>query len=373
MDNKSIGLVKTQYFTFERDSFLELECGEKLESVTLAYETYGKLDSSKTNAILICHALSGDANAAGYHDEKEDKPGWWDNMVGPGKGIDTNKYFVICSNVIGGCQGSTGPYSINPKTNIPYAMDFPVVTIEDMVNAQKKLIDFLGIERLHSVVGGSMGGMQALQWSISYPDNVESVIALATTARHSAQTIAFDEVGRQAILSDPNWNNGNYYGKDIPHRGLAVARMIGHITYLSEKAMHEKFGRRLQDKAQLDYDFSAEFQVESYLRYKGGAFTKRFDPNSYLYITKALDYFDLAQKYGSLIKAFEFVRSKYLFIAYSADWLYPPSQTKETVNALRANIKDVTFFEINSSYGHDAFLIEDEKSAPIISDFLRNV
>lgn len=367
----SVGIVETKYYTFaEPPHEMELESGRKLGPITLAYETYGELSPTKDNAILIAHALSGDAHVAGYHSPDDEKPGWWDIMVGPGKAFDTEKYFVICSNVIGGCKGSTGPSSINPNTGRPYGLQFPVVTIKDMVNAQKALIDHLGIERLLCVAGGSMGGMQVLQWTVSYPHAVRLAIPIATTARLSAQAIAFDEVGRQAIMSDPDWMGGDYYGKTIPHRGLAIARMIGHITYLSDKSMHQKFARRLQEKEEYGYDFVTDFQVESYLRYKGDSFVKRFDANSYLYITKAMDYFDLAQGYGSLKQAFAGVKAKFLVISFSSDWLFPSYQSKEIVTALRQNDIDAIYTEIQTDYGHDAFLLESEQLSNLISNFL---
>jgi len=369
----SVGIVETKYYTFaEPPHEMELECGRKLGPITLAYETYGELNPSKDNAVLIAHALSGDAHVAGYHSPDDEKPGWWDIMVGPGKAFDTEKYFVICSNVIGGCKGSTGPSSINPNTGRPYGLQFPVVTIRDMVNAQKALIDHLGIERLLCVAGGSMGGMQVLQWTVSYPHAVRLAIPIATTARLSAQAIAFDEVGRQAIMSDPDWMSGDYYGKTIPHRGLAIARMIGHITYLSDKSMHQKFARRLQEKEEYGYDFVTDFQVESYLRYKGDSFVKRFDANSYLYITKAMDYFDLAQGYGSLKQAFAGVKAKFLVISFSSDWLFPSYQSKEIVTALRQNDIDAIYTEIQTDYGHDAFLLESEQLTNLISNFLEH-
>ncbi|HXK65536.1 MAG TPA: homoserine O-acetyltransferase, partial [Spirochaetota bacterium] len=284
----SVGIVQTQYYTFaEPPDEMVLASGKKLGPITLAYETYGTLNESKSNAILILHALSGSAHAAGYHTEADAYPGWWDHYIGPDKAFDTSKYFVICSNVIGGCSGSTGPSSVNPHTGKEYALDFPIVTIQDMVNAQRHLLDYLGIEKLLAVAGGSMGGMQALQWSISYPDRVQSVIAIATAASLSAQGIAFHEVGRQAIMRDPNWNNGDYYHATSPSNGLSLARMIGHITYLSEKLMHEKFGRRLQQADIFKFQFDLEFEVESYLHHKGNDFVQRFDANSYLYLTKA--------------------------------------------------------------------------------------
>jgi len=287
----SVGNTKTQYYTFENHERFNLESGEKLEQVTLAYETYGKLNPQKSNAILVLHAFSGNAHAAGFR--KQDKhPGWWDVMIGPGKAFDTEKYFVICSNVISGCNGSTGPSSINPKTGKPYATDFPVVTIKDMVDAQHILVDHLGVEKLHTVVGGSMGGMQVLQWMVSYPEKILSAIPIATTLKHSPQQIAFNEVGRQAIMADPNWNKGNYYSSSPPIRGLAVARMVGHVTYMSDVSMADKFGRRLKD-SEKRFKFGTDFEVEGYLQYRGDRFVKRFDANSYLYITKAMDYFNL--------------------------------------------------------------------------------
>jgi len=364
--------VETQYYTFaSHPNELELENGEKLGPITLAYETYGELNREKSNAILIFHALSGDAHVAGYH-KGDRKPGWWDNMVGPGKAFDTNKYFVICSNVIGGCKGSTGLSSINPATGRPYGLNFPVVTIKDMVNAQRYLIDYLGIEKLLCVAGGSMGGMQVLQWTVSCPERVRSAIPIATASRNKAMQIAFNEVGRQAIMSDPNWNKGDYYDKTPPNTGLAIARMVGHITYLSEASMEQKFGRRLREKEKYGYDFSIDFEVESYLHYQGLSFTHRFDANSYLYITKAIDYFDLSNGYGSLFEAFSnSTHIKFLVISFSSDWLYPPSQSKEIIRALDANGIDVTYREIESSYGHDAFLLEAEEQTRIISSFLK--
>lgn len=372
---RSVGIVKTHYFTFaEPPDEFKLESGEKLGPITLAYETYGHLNETRDNAILITHALSGDAHVAGYHTEKDRKPGWWDYMVGHGRPFDTDKYFVICSNVIGGCKGSTGPMSINPRTGKPYNLDFPVVTIGDMVKAQKNLIDGLGIPKLLTVVGGSMGGMQVLEWAIEYPQRLASVIPIATTSRQNAQTIAFDEVGRQAIYADANWCNGDYLlqGK-IPAKGLSVARMLAHITYLSEESMHQKFGRRLREKEHYGYDFSTDFEVESYLKYQGERFIKRFDANTYLYITKAIDYFDLESDYGSLQNAFKNVEAKFLIISFSSDWLYTTAQLKEIVMALKVNRKNVTFCEIPSSYGHDAFLIENHDMMKMISDFLAHV
>ncbi|HSB17082.1 MAG TPA: homoserine O-acetyltransferase [Bryobacteraceae bacterium] len=359
-------IVETQRVRFDSVS---LDCGAALAPVDVAYETYGQLNAAKSNAILIVHALTGDAHAAGVgHDAG--KPGWWDSMVGPGKAFDTDKYFVICSNVLGGCQGTTGPASINPVTGCPYAMSFPVITIGDMVRVQKMLVDHLGIERLLSVSGGSMGGMQALQWTVAYPDSVVSAIPIASTARHSAQQIAFNEVGRQAIMSDPDWNQGDYYGKKPPARGLAVARMVGHITYMSDESMREKFGRRLRNKDAYGFDFEIDFEVESYLRYRGSRFVDRFDANSYLFITKAMDYFDLANGTVSLGPVMETTSARFLVISFTSDWLYPSYQSQEIVNALRSRNRDVAYCELPSNYGHDAFLVDVAEQTEIIRGFL---
>lgn len=369
----SIGIVETKYFTFaESPHPMELECGREFGPITLAYETYGELNAAKDNAILVTHALTGDAHAAGFNSPDEDKPGWWDSMIGPGKGFDTDKYFVICSNVLGGCKGSTGPASINPATGRQYRLEFPVVTIRDMVDAQKHLIDHLGIDRLLCVAGGSMGGMQALQWAVRYPEMVRLVIPIATTSKLSPQAIAFDEVGRQAIMSDPEWMGGDYYGSSSPDKGLGIARMIGHITYLSDKSMHQKFSRKLQNKAEYGYDFVTDFAVESYLHYKGDTFVKRFDANSYLYITKAMDYFDLSQPYDSLKQAFAGVKSKFLVISFSSDWLFPSYQSREIASALRKNSAEVIYMEIESDGGHDAFLLEVEQQTRLIGNFLKH-
>jgi homoserine O-acetyltransferase len=370
----SVGIVERQYFTFAEDSPMPLDSGETLGPITLAYETYGRLNPDRSNAIMIVHALSGDSHAAGYYQEMGHKPGWWDDCIGPGKAFDTNKYFIICSNVIGGCQGSTGPGSINPKTGQPYGLTFPVITIGDMVRAQRHLIDHLGIDKLLAVAGGSMGGMQVLQWMVSYPHRVRAVLPLATTARHSPMLIAFGEVGRQAIYADPNWNGGDYYRGTPPNAGLAVARMVGHITYLSEESMQQKFSRRLQSRERYGYDFETDFAVESYLRYNGSLFTERFDANTYLYVTKAMDYFDLSNGHGSLAKAFE--KSAHitaLVVSFTSDWLYPTYHSKEMVSALTAVGADVTYCNLQSSWGHDAFLLEVETMTNLISDFVGRV
>jgi homoserine O-acetyltransferase len=333
---------------------LELDCGVTLAPVDVAYETYGVLNAAKTNAILVLHAFSGDAHAAG-------QGGWWNNMIGPGKGFDTDQYHVICANVLGGCRGTTGPGSINPDTGCPWAMSFPAVSIADMVRLQKKLMDHLGIERLLAVAGGSMGGMQALEWAVAYPDHVLAALPIATTARHSAQQIAFNEVGRQAIMADPDWNDGNYYGRRPPARGLSVARMVGHITYMSDESMREKFGRRLRAPDQ--------FEVESYLHYRGSQFVDRFDANSYIFITRAMDTYDLTQR-GTLPSLFENIRTRFLVISFTSDWLYHSYQSLEIVSALRSRNCDVAYCNLASNYGHDAFLVEVEEQTALVRGFL---
>lgn len=375
MDN-SILIVQKKFFTFaEPPHEFVFESGQKLGPLTIAYETYGELNEEKTNGILVVHALTGDSHAAGYYSHNDSKPGWWDNMVGPQKPIDTEKFFVICSNVIGGCMGSTGPASIDPKTNKPFGIRFPFVTIGDMVRAQKRLIDHLGIKKLLAVIGGSMGGMQALEWSVRYPDMVYGVVPIATTAKHSAMAIAFNEVARQAIMSDPNWNYGDYYDKLPPVHGQAVARMIGHITYLSDIALRKKFDRSVQNNISRKNLFETEFRVSSYLRYQGEKFVSRFDANSFLYLTRATDYFNLAQTHGdgSLVKALSKAKAKFLVISFSSDWLYPTYQSKELVKALKKNGLEVNFCEINTDYGHDSFLIPNPKLEALIDGFLDNL
>ncbi len=370
---KSVGIVERKYYQYGKDRTMPLDSGEVLGPITLAYETYGELNEDRSNAILICHALTGDAHAAGYHSPDDDKPGWWDDCIGPGKAFDTDRYFVICSNVIGGCQGSTGPSSVDPQSGKPYGLSFPVVTIGDMVRAQSYLLDFLGIDKLLTVAGGSMGGMQVLQWTVGYPDRVRSAMPLATTARHSPMLIAFSEVGRQAIYADPHWNRGDYYDGPLPTVGLALARMIGNITYLSEQSMQQKFGRRLQ-RERFGYDFDTDFEVENYLHYKGNQFTSRFDANSYLYVTKALDYFDLGRRHGGLPAAFN--RSAdvmYLVVSFTSDWLYPTYHSKELVSALTAVGADVTYCNLKSTWGHDAFFLEVDTLSMLISNFLDRV
>ena len=374
MGSKWTGIVSPQDFVFgeKEDDMLLLDCGRKLGPFSLRFETYGELTEKKDNAILILHALSGDAHVAGYHGKVGEKPGWWHEMIGPGKAFDTNVFFVVCSNVIGGCSGSTGPRSINPETGRRYNMDFPVITVSDMVRAQHKLMKHLGIKKWLSLSGGSMGGMQALEWTTMFPENVTSVIPIATTARLSPQSIAFNWVGREAIMGDPEWRNGNYEDS-VPEKGLSIARMLGHITYLSDESMDKKFGRKLQESNRYSFDFSYNFEVESYLNYKGQSFVERFDANSYLYITRAMDYFDLSSRFpGGLVESFNNVRSPFLVISFSSDWLFPPYQSREIVKALRANSIDVSYCEIKSAYGHDAFLLEVEVLSKLISDFLRN-
>ncbi len=377
----SLGVVRPQYYTFAEDEPFVLESGATLSPVTLAYETYGRLDAARANAVLILHALSGSAHAAGL--DENGRVGWWDDCIGPGKAFDTDRFFIICSNVIGSCYGSTGPSSIDPATGKPYGLRFPVVTIGDMVRAQVRLIEHLGIERLLAVAGGSMGGMQALEWAAHYPERVAAAIPLATTARSSPMLIAFSEVGRQAIYADPNWKGGDYYANGSrPDAGLAVARMVGHITYLSEQSMHRKFGRRLQNREQFGYQFETEFQVESYLKHKGLAFTQRFDANSYLYITKAMDYFDLSQSRdcpngevsGGLATAFaNSAHVRFLVVSFTSDWLYPSYHSKELVSALTAVGADVTYLDIQSTWGHDAFLLEVDTMTGLISSFVDRV
>jgi len=367
----SVGIVETRTIrVIERDQPLELECGKKLAPIDVAYETYGKLNDTGDNAILICHALSGNAHVASINSPDESKPGWWDVMVGLGKGIDTDKYFVICSNFLGGCSGTTGPSSINPESGKPYGLEFPIITIADMVKVQKLLLDKLGIKELLAVIGGSIGGMQVLQWSIAYPDFVKAAIPIATTSHLGAQSIAFDAVGRNAILADSKFTDGHYTNGNGPDRGLAIARMIGHITYLSEQGMREKFGRELRNSHSYNYDFNSEFSVETYLDHQGQSFVGRFDANSYLYITKAADYFDLGKDYGSLKSAFANTGCRFLVISFSSDWLFTPAQSRDVVDALVANNKDVSYCDISSPYGHDAFLLEPEILGSFISDFI---
>ncbi len=373
----SYGSVSTNYAEFPG---VTLESGKRIAPLTVAYETYGELSANKDNAVLIVHALSGDAHAAGI--DENGRKGWWDAMVGPGKGIDTNKFFVVCSNCLGGCKGTTGPMSINPSDNKPYGRSFPLITIGDMVNVQSMLMDHLGIEKLHNVIGGSMGGMTALEWAVRYPNRLSSAVIIAATARLSPQGIAFDWVGRNAIYSDPALSHERT--DDGKHgRGLAVARMIGHITYLSEETMEAKFGRNLKLKDMHGIRYSLEedalggdeFEVESYLEHQGSAFMQRFDEDSYLVITKAIDRFDLQNSYGGLEKAFEKLKAKTLIVSFSSDWLYPTSMSLSMVRALQALKKNVSFIEVDLHYGHDSFLVSAgmPKLTRIIGGFLENV
>ena len=369
----SVGHVETKYLTIaEPPDLIKLRSGREIGPVTIAYETYGTLNSEKDNAILIEHALSGTAHAAGYHSEADKSPGWWDHYIGPGKPFDTDRYFIICSNVLGGCNGTTGPASINPETGRPYGHTFPTITIKDMVAVQKRLTDHLGIKKLLSAAGGSMGGMQVLRWTIDYPENIRSAIVIASSASMSAQGIAFNEVARQAIIRDPFWNRGDYYSGPQPDAGLSLARMIGHITYLSEEHMHEKFGRKLQHSGKADFELDIEFSVESYLHHQGKKFVNRFDANSYLYITRAIDYFDLSRDFdGSLTDAFKDVESNFLIISFTSDWLYPSARSKEIVRSLRANSKNVIYTDIKTELGHDAFLLPNPQLEHNISNFLK--
>ncbi len=369
--SNSVGIVetKTVQVVSAEDPFL-FQCGKTLGPIDVAYETYGEINAARDNVVMICHALTGNAHVAGYNSSTDKKPGWWEIMIGPGKAIDTNKYFVICSNFLGGCSGTTGPSSINPETGKPYGLDFPIFTIGDIVNVQKLLLDKLGIDNLLAVIGGSMGGMQVLQWGIAYPDIVKSAIVVASTTKLSAQAIAFDAVGRNAIIADQGFAEGQYYQNPQPLRGLGIARMIGHITYLSEESMHRKFPRGIEGSEHYRYDHENEFSVESYLDYQGQTFVERFDANSYLYITKAMDYFDVAAEYGSLEHAFNNSNSRFLVVSISSDWLFTPSQSEDILDALVACGKDVSYCNIKSPYGHDAFLLEPKTLGALIRGFL---
>ena len=374
--NKSVGIVQTRIVrVVEQDQPLELESGKRLGPIDVAYETYGRLSERQDNAILICHALSGNAHVAGLNTPGDKKPGWWDDMVGPGKGIDTDKYFVICSNILGSCYGSTGPGSTNPATGKPYGLSFPLITVADMARAQKRLLDHLGIKQILCAIGGSIGGMQALEWAVSYPEMVRSVVPIASTCRRSALSIGLSEAQRQAIMADANWKGGDYYGLEPPNKGLALARIIGHITYLSEASMERKFGRRLQENSAFGFDFSTDFQVESYLHYQGQKFVERFDANSYLYITKAMDYFDLGEQRGdgSLVKALSRARARFLVVSFSSDWLYPTAQSREMVKSMKLAGRDVSFCEIKTDFGHDSFLLAHEQLTRLISGFLKRI
>jgi len=377
---RSVGWTRPQRVRLADESNpLPLDCGQTFAPVDVEYEMYGTLSDRRDNAILILHALSGDAHAAGWDaaaDEdgrpwRKNRPGWWDSMVGPGKAFDTRKYCVICSNVLGSCYGTTGPSSIDPATGTPYGLRFPVVTVHDWVRLQERLVSFLGIEQLLAVAGGSLGGQQALEWTLAYPGRVKSAIVLASSARLSDQGLAFNAVARRAIMSDPSFRGGNYYGGPAPDQGLAVARMLGHITYLSQESMHRKFGRRYRNGSGPSFQLSNDFEVEGYLEYQGSAFVQRFDANSYLYISRAMDYYDAASwGNGDLDKACARPDSRFLLVSFSSDWLYPPRQMRELALALCRNRKPVTYIDLPSSYGHDAFLLEVEKLEEIITCFL---
>jgi len=387
VDRGSVGTVRTRFIDLPDP--LPLDSGATLAPVRIAYETYGALAPAKDNVVLVCHALSGDAHAAGWSDDP-DAPttvdgmgaaergrsglGWWDGMIGPGKAFDTDRHFVVCSNLIGSCRGSTGPNSTNPRTGRPYGGDFPVVTVGDMVRAQRAFLRELGIERLLAASGGSLGGMQALEWAVAYPDAIDHIIPIAATARLGAQGVAWNAIARNAIMSDPDWQSGNYYGTGrSPNAGIKIARMVGHVTYLSETAMVEKFGRELQDREAYSYTLgSPDFQVESYLRYQADTFAKRFDANAYLYISRALTYFDLARTYGggSLERAFAQVRARSLLLSFSSDWLYGPRYSEEIVRALGANGAEARHVMIDATYGHDSFLLEEARMTELIRDFL---
>ena len=356
---------------FGPDSPLQLDSGARLDHLQIAYQTYGTLNAERTNAIVICHALTGDQYVANEH-PLTGKPGWWYRMVGPGKPIDTDRYFVVCPNVLGGCMGTTGPASTNPATGKPYGLDLPVVTIPDMVRAQVKLLDHLGIDVALAVIGGSMGGMQVLQWAAAHPDRVFSAIPIASGARHSSQNIAFHEVGRQAIMADPEWRSGAYLAEDTrPQKGLAVARMAAHITYMSDASLHAKFGRQLQDREKPTFGFDADFQIESYLRHQGVTFVERFDANSYLYVTRAMDYFDLAEAHGGLLaNAFADSKARFCIVSFTSDWLFPTEESRAVVRALITSGASVSFVEIETDGGHDAFLLDEPELFSTITGFL---
>jgi len=372
IDNNSIGIVKSN--TVEIKQSLKLDCGKTLNNFSLIYETYGRLNSKKSNAILICHALSGDHHAAGYYSAEDKKPGWWDSCIGPGKPFDTNKFFIVSLNNLGGCKGSTGPNSISKETGLEYGPDFPIVTVNDWVNSQKLLADYLEIDKWACVIGGSLGGMQALQWAISYPDKIKNSIIIAAAAKLSAQNIAFNEVARQAIITDPEFHNGRYNDFNVvPRRGLSIARMLGHITYLSDDSMRQKFGRDLRE-GKLNFGYDIDFQVESYLRYQAQAFVERFDANTYLLMTKALDYFDPANEYsGDLSRAFKDTKSRFLVVSFTSDWRFSSSKSHEIVKSLIRARKNVSYSEIEANHGHDAFLMPIPEYLKVLRNFMENI
>ena len=375
VEEGSIGLVETKYYSFgdPQDKFV-LDNGNELGPITVAYETYGKLNEERDNVILIEHALTASAHAAGKNTPEDKNPGWWDVMIGPGKAIDTDKYFVVCSNILGSCYGTTGPSSVNSETGNPYGSSFPVISIRDIVRVQHKLLKHLGVERIRSIAGGSMGGMQAIEWALEYPDMVDSLILIATAARSSPQSIGIHKVGIQAIMDDPNWNGGNYYGSDLPEKGLAIARMLGHITYLSDGWLWEKFGRNHDDSDKLKLSLDSKFEIEKYLEYQGSKFVKRFDANSYIYIMRCIDIYDAGEGYPNLDESLKRINcKKVLVVSYTSDWLYPSYQSIELIDALKANSIDVTYKEIDSPYGHDSFLIDYKKLTPLINDFFNSL
>ena len=371
-EDNSVGIVKPNFVNIEQS--LNLDCGKTLDNFSLIYETYGNLNQEKNNAILICHALSGDHHAAGYHSVDDKKPGWWDSCIGPGKPFDTNKFFVVSLNNIGGCMGSTGPNTVDKNSGNEYGPDFPIVTVNDWVKSQKLLADYLGIDAWACVIGGSLGGMQAMQWAISYPDKIKNSIIIASAAKLSAQNIAFNEVARQAIITDPEFHNGRYNNFEVvPKRGLSIARMLGHITYLSDDSMRQKFGRDLRE-GKLHFGYDVDFQVESYLRYQAQAFVERFDANTYLLMTKALDYFDPAQKYsGNLSQAFKDTKARFLVVSFTSDWRFSSSKSHEIVKYLVKARKNVSYSEIESNNGHDAFLMPIPQYLGVLRNFMSNV
>jgi homoserine O-acetyltransferase len=375
VEHGSVGIVETKKYTFAHPpKKFTLENGQELGPITIAYEAYGELNENRDNVILIEHALTANAHAAGRHSPEDKYPGWWDVMIGPGKAFDTSKYFVICTNILGSCYGSTGPSSINPETGKPYGLSFPLVTIRDMVSTQRELIDHLEINRIRTITGGSMGGMQAIEWALLYPQLVDSIILIATAARSTPQSIAMHKVGLRAIMDDPNWDGGNYYGKEPPNKGLAIARMLGHITYLSDGLLWEKFGRSHNDPSTMKVRLDSKFEIENYLLYQGSKFVQRFDANSYIYLMRSIDLYDAEEGYNSLEESLKRAGSLKVFVAsFTSDWLYPSYQSKELVEAFRANDVFVVNHEIDAPYGHDSFLIEHEKLTPLIKDFLSSL
>jgi homoserine O-acetyltransferase len=375
VDDGSVGIVKTKTYTFAHPpKKFTLENGQELGPITIAYETYGELNEDRSNVILVEHALTANAHAAGRHSPDDKYPGWWDVMIGPGKAFDTSRYFVICANLLGSCYGTTGPSSVNPETGKPYGLSFPLVTIRDMVRTQRELIDHLKINRIRAITGGSMGGMQAIEWALLYPQLVDSIILIATAARSTPQSIAMHKVGLRAIMDDPNWDGGDYYGKEPPNKGLAIARMLGHITYLSDRILWEKFGRSHNDPSTMKVRLDSKFEIENYLLYQGSKFVQRFDANSYIYLMRSIDLYDAAEGFNSLEESFKRAGSLKVFIAsFASDWLYPSYQSKELVDAFRANGVSVISYDIDAPYGHDSFLIEHEKLTPIIKDFLSSL